>query len=51
LALARRNNLSGYDASYLDLAMRKGFPVATSDNKLIEAAGTTDVLIFKAFCL
>ena len=48
LALARRNNLSGYDASYLDLAMRKGFPIATSDNKLIEAARRTDVSIFKA---
>lgn len=47
LALARRNNLSGYDASYLDLAMRKGFPIATSDNKLIEAARRTDVSILK----
>jgi predicted nucleic acid-binding protein len=26
LALGRSNNLSSYDASYLDLAMRKGFP-------------------------
>jgi len=48
LALARGNNLSSYDASYLDLAMRKGFPIATSDNKLIEAARRTDVTILKA---
>jgi len=48
LALARGNNLSSYDASYLDLAMRKGFPIATSDNNLIEAARGTDVTILKA---
>lgn len=47
LALARVNNLSSYDASYLDLAMRKGFPIATSDNKLIEAARRADVTILK----
>ena len=38
LALARSNNLSSYDASYLDLAIRKGIPLATLDNKLIDAA-------------
>ena len=38
LALARVNDLSSYDASYLDLAMRKGIPIATLDNKLIKAA-------------
>jgi predicted nucleic acid-binding protein len=43
LALARANSLSSYDASYLDLAMRKGLPIATLDNKLIEAAGRIDV--------
>lgn len=48
LALARANNLSSYDASYLDLAMRKGFPIATIDNKLIEAARRVDVPILAA---
>jgi predicted nucleic acid-binding protein len=48
LALARANNLSSYDASYLALAMRKGFPIATLDNKLIEAAGRIDVPILAA---
>lgn len=48
LALARANNLSSYDASYLDLAMRKGFPIATTDNKLIEAARRVDVPILAA---
>jgi predicted nucleic acid-binding protein len=45
LALARANNLSSYDASYLDLAMSKGLPIATLDNKLIEAARRIDVPI------
>jgi predicted nucleic acid-binding protein len=45
LALARSNNLSSYDASYLDLAMRKGVPIATLDNKLIKAAKRIDVPI------
>ena len=48
LALARSNNLSSYDASYLDLAMRKGVPIATLDNKLIEAARRIDVPILTA---
>ena len=48
LALARSNNLSSYDASYLDLAMRKGFPIATLDSKLIEAARRIDVPILTA---
>lgn len=48
LALARSNNLSSYDASYLDLAMRKGIPIATLDNKLIEAAKRINVPILIA---
>jgi predicted nucleic acid-binding protein len=48
LALARSYNLSSYDASYLDLAMRKGVPIATLDNKLIEAAERIDVPILTA---
>jgi len=46
LALARANNLSSYDASYLDLSMRKGFPIATLDTRLIEAAKNANVPIF-----
>ena len=46
LALARSTNLSSYDASYLDLSMRKGLPIATIDTRLIEAAKKTDVPIF-----
>jgi len=45
LAFARSNSLSSYDASYLDLSMRKGIPIATLDNRLIAAARKTDVPI------
>ena len=46
LTVARANKLSSYDASYLDLSMRKGFPIATIDTRLIQAAKKTDVPIF-----
>ncbi len=48
LALARANSLSSYGASYLDLAMRKGLPIATLSNKLIEAARRIDIPILTA---
>ena len=47
LALGRANNLSSYDAAYLDLSMRKDCPIATLDKKLIEAAKKVDVTILK----
>jgi predicted nucleic acid-binding protein len=36
--LARRHRLSVYDAAYLELARRRGFPLATLDNGLDAAA-------------
>ena len=47
LALGRANDLSSYDAAYLDLAMRNDCPIATLDKKLIEAAENVDVTILK----
>ena len=47
LSLGRANNLSSYDAAYLDLAMRNDCPIATLDKKLIEAAKNVDVAILK----
>ena len=44
-ALAREHRLSSYDASYLDLAMRKGQPIATLDKNLIAAAKRSKVPI------
>jgi predicted nucleic acid-binding protein len=38
MALAREKKLSTYDASYLDLAMRAGLPLATNDSPLRAAA-------------
>ena len=45
--LARKHKLSSYDASYLDLAMRKGLPIATLDKNLIAAAKRCKVPILK----
>jgi predicted nucleic acid-binding protein len=38
LALARKRKLTTYDASYLDLAIRLGLPIATVDAALAKAA-------------
>lgn len=38
LAVARQHDLSVYDASYLDLAMREGLALASLDKRLVEAA-------------
>jgi predicted nucleic acid-binding protein len=43
LGLARIHNLSSYDASYLDLAMKKGLSLATLDKKLRKAAKSVNV--------
>jgi predicted nucleic acid-binding protein len=41
--LARRHHLSAYDASYLELALRRGLPLATLDTRLRRAAGHESV--------
>jgi predicted nucleic acid-binding protein len=38
LSIARRYRLSSYDASYLELALRLGLPLATLDSDLLQAA-------------
>lgn len=45
--LAKEHNLSTYDASYLDLAMKYGIPLATQDKALINAAKATKTHLFK----
>ena len=45
--LARDQQLSSYDASYLDLAIRHGLPLATQDEKLRKAAHRCKVPIAK----
>lgn len=38
LSMARAAGLSSYDAAYLDLALRRGLPLATADGYLVDAA-------------
>ena len=48
LQLARRYRLSSYDASYLELAMRAGLPLATLDEALQKSATKAGVKLHKA---
>ncbi len=45
LPVARQLSLSGYDAAYLDLALRQGLPLATLDEQLRRAAKTTGIVL------
>ena len=45
LALAREQNLTVYDAAYLDLALRLGVPLATCDKALADAARRRNVAL------
>ncbi|HVK18281.1 MAG TPA: type II toxin-antitoxin system VapC family toxin [Fimbriiglobus sp.] len=47
LDLARRHNLTEYDAAYLELAARTGLPLATLDNKLKSAAPAAGVALYQ----
>jgi predicted nucleic acid-binding protein len=47
VALACDSQLSTYDASYLDLAMRSGLPIATSDGALLKAMKKCRVPVFQ----
>lgn len=42
-ALAQAHGLSAYDASYLELALRRGLPLATVDGGLARAASAAGV--------
>jgi len=47
LSLAREQGLSTYDATYLHLAMRQGYPLATTDELLRQAATRAGVPLFE----
>lgn len=47
LDLARRHDLSEYDAAYLELAIRRGLPLATLDRPLRAAARAVGVAAYK----
>lgn len=44
-ALARKHGLTTYDASYLDLAQRRGWPLATIDAKLRAASAAEGITL------
>ena len=46
--IARAHNLSAYDASYLELAMRRALPIASLDGRLNAAAAGVGVPLFVA---
>jgi predicted nucleic acid-binding protein len=48
LPLARSVGLTSYDASYLDLATRRGLPLATSDEQLARAARAAGIKLLES---
>lgn len=46
LELMRTHRLTAYDATYLDLARRRGLPLATRDRDLLVAASAAGVALF-----
>ena len=48
LAIARAENLTTYDAAYLELAIRRGLPLATNDKRLRIASINTGVQVIPA---
>ncbi len=48
LQLAIEHNLSVYDAAYLELAVRRGLPLATADKQLRRAAESSGVPLLPA---
>jgi len=45
LALARAEGLTTYDATYLELAIRRGLPLLTRDEAVIAAAKRSGVAV------
>ena len=45
LRLCRKHGLTAYDAAYLEIAIRGGFPLATADQELKRAAGAEAVQV------
>ncbi len=48
LELMRAHRLTAYDATYLELARRRGLPLATKDRDLLAAAPAVGVTLFAA---
>ncbi len=48
LSVARQNDLTEYDAAYVELALREALPLATLDNKLRRAASRVGITLVAA---
>jgi predicted nucleic acid-binding protein len=48
LRLSDRHRIAVYDAAYLDLALRRGLPLATRDQDLVRAARESGVTVLPA---
>lgn len=46
LSLARQHALSVYDAAYIEVALRRGLPIASLDRRLGQAAAARHVALF-----
>jgi len=44
--IGRHHGLSSYDASYLELAVREGVPIATLDDRMRQVAGELGVPVY-----
>jgi len=47
LSCARQEQLTEYDAAYLELALRESLPLATLDDRLRQAARSAGIALFK----
>jgi predicted nucleic acid-binding protein len=47
LLLARNEQLTEYDAAYIELALREGLPLATLDDRLRRAARNSGIVLVK----
>jgi len=45
LSVARQQKLTEYDAAYVELALRNGFPLVTFDDQLRQAARTSSIAL------
>jgi len=44
-SVARQQNLTAYDAAYIELALRAALPLATLDSRLRQAAGRVGITL------
>ncbi len=50
MEIARAHDLTSYDASYVELALRTGFPLASFDRKMKKASRAVGVSVWPAEC-